>query len=423
MRVRFAYLPLAALLFILLASAIPAHGQSQNVVVINLNEGIDPGSAQFISGTLGALDNSTTRAVVIDMNTPGGLLSSMLEMIKAINQTEARGIPVYTYIPTDSNGASAGSYVAMATDAIGMGNGSYIGPSTPIVVGGTSLQQQHTQAAMQALMVSMAKAHNRNVTAAISMVANNTAYDAKTAVQIGIANTLSDSLSGFLKQENLSGYSQVSEYPSVYDNFISFLSNSFVDGILILLGAIAIIADFFHGTVVLSVAGVTLLFLGFLGAEIISASIVGIILLILGVALIFIEVKTGHGVALLSGVAVGLVGTFLLAAPYSSSNPGYSPSPYGPVDYFFAAMVFLLAVIVALLIRYVLRSLKKKRYTGAESMLDQKGVVKRALAPKGWVSIEGVMWRAESDDGLTIKENESVTVSGIEGLTLRVRRV
>ncbi len=423
MHPRFAYLPVAALAVLLLASAIPVHAQQKEVVVLHLDEAIDPGSAHFIAGTLNSLNNQTTKAAIIEMNTPGGLLISMLDMVQAINKTEARGIPVYTYIPPDSNGASAGSYVAMATDVIGMGNGSYIGPSTPIVVGGTSLEQNHTQAAMQALMVSLASAHGRNTTAATSMVANNTAYDAKTAVNIGIAEKLSDSLTSFMNSLNLSGYSTASSYPSFYDNFISFLSNSFVDGILILLGAIAIIADFFHGTVVLSVAGITLLFLGFLGAEIISASIVGLILLILGVAIMFIEVKTGHGIALVSGVAVGLVGTFLLAAPYSSSNPGYSPYPYGPTDYFFAAVTFILAVIVAFLLRYVVRSLKRKRYTGSESLLDQKGTVKKQLSPKGWISIEGVSWKAVSDDGTTIKENETVVVLGIEGLTLRVKKV
>lgn len=423
MHPRFALVPIIALIILLLASAVPVHSQTKTVVVLYLDEGIDPGSAQFLSGTLNSLNNQTTKAVVIDMNTPGGLLISMLTMVMAINSTEAKGIPVYTYIPTDGNGASAGSYVAMATDSIGMGNGSYIGPSTPIVVGGSQLQQNHTEAAMQALMVSLAAAHGRNTTAAISMVKNNTAYDARTAVSIGIADKLTDSLTSFLQSENLSGYATSSQYPSLYDNFLSFLSDSFVDGILILLGALAIIADFYHGTVVLSVSGVALLALGFLGAEVISASIVGLVLLILGVALIFIEIKTGHGVALLSGVGVGLLGTFLLAGPYSSSNPGYSPSPYGPVDYLFAVLVFALAVIVALLIRYAVKSLKRKRFTGAESMIDQKGVVKKALTPKGWVSIEGVLWKAESEDGLTIKENESIMVSGIDGLTLRVKRV
>jgi len=410
------------LISILLISAFPAHAQQKSVVVIHLNQEIDPGSANLIVQTLNSVSKQDTQAVVIEMNTPGGLLSSMLQMINAINQTEAAGIPVYTYIPTDAMGASAGSYVAMSTDVIGMGNGSYIGPSTPIVVGGSSLQQNHTEAAMQALMVSMAASHNRNTTAAALMVSNNVAYDARTAVNIHIADRLSDNLSSFLASENLSSYHIGNAYPSVYDSFISFLSNPFVDGIFILLGAIAIMADFYHGSVVLSVAGIVLIALGFLGAEVISASIVGLVLLIVGAALILIEIKTGHGAALISGVVVGMIGTFLLAAPYSSTNPGYSPSPYGTGDYVAAIAIIILAVILGLLFKHLVGSLKRKRYTGAESLIDKTATVKKELSPTGWISIEGVMWKAVSTDGSTIQEGDTVVVTGIDGLTLKVRR-
>lgn len=390
--------------------------------MIHLNQEIDPGSANLVTQTLGSLSSSTTEAVIIEMNTPGGLLSSMLQMVNAINATEAAGIPVYTYIPTDGMGASAGSYVAMASDVIAMGNGSYIGPSTPIVVGGSQLQQNHTEAAMQALMVSMAASHHRNTTAAALMVSNNVAYDANTAYRIGISDRMSDSLSAFIQSENLSSYPVGNAYPSIYDNFISFLSNPYVDGILILLGAIAIMADFYHGTVVLSVAGIALLALGFLGAEIIDASVVGIFLLIVGVVLIFLEIKTGHGAAMLSGVGVGLLGTFLLAAPYSSANPGYSPSPFGTTDYIITVIIIILAAIFAFFFRHLVRALKRKSYTGAESLVDKEALVKKDLSPTGWVSIEGVMWQAESADGSKIKKGETVIVSGIDGLTLKVRR-
>lgn len=408
--------------FILVLSAVPAHAQQKSVVVIHLDQEIDPGSANLIVQTLNSLSPQTTQAVVIDMNTPGGMLSSMVQMITAINQTEASGIPVYTYIPADSMGASAGSYVAMASDIIAMGQGSYIGPSTPIVVGGSALQQAHTEAAMQALMVSMATSHHRNTTAAALMVSNNVAYDAATAVNIHIADMMSSNLTTFLASQNLSSYHVNNVYPSVYDLFISFLSNPFVDGIFILLGAIAIMADFYHGSVVLSVAGIVLIALGFLGAEVISASIVGLLLLIVGAALILVEIKTGHGASLIAGVAVGMVGTFLLAAPYSSSNPGYSPSPYGTIDFIVATAIVIFAVILGLLFKHMVNSLRRKRYTGAESLIDKQATVEKALSPTGWISIEGVKWQAVSTDGTTIPEGETVIVTGIEGLTLKVRR-
>ena len=163
-----------ALIFVSLTlvsfSGISNAQSSQHVLIINLNEEIDPGSATMISDALGSINSQNTKAVIINMNTPGGLLECMLQIVSAINATERSHIPVYTYIGEDSIGASAGSYIAMATTQIWMGNGSEIGPSTPIVVGGSSLQENHTEAAMEALMTGLAAAHDRNVTAAAIMV-------------------------------------------------------------------------------------------------------------------------------------------------------------------------------------------------------------------------------------------------------------
>lgn len=402
-------------------STMNSAGQQKNVVVIHLDQEIDPGSAHMITSTLSGLTKASTAAVIIEMNTPGGLLESMLQMVTAINATEALGIPVYTYIPADGMGASAGSYVAMASDYIAMGPGSYIGPSTPIVVGGSALQQQHTEAAMQSLMVSMAQSHGRNTTAASLMVSNNTAYIAQTAYNNGLIEKLSPNISGFIQSMNLSSYNEIDVNPSFYDGFISFLSNPYVDGLFILIGAIAILFDFYHGSIILTAVGVTLIALGLIGAEAISASVVGIALLIFGAVLIFLEMKTGHGAALISGVAVGLVGTFLLASPYSSSNPGYSPSPYGSSEIVVSVIMFILAVVLALYLRKVVSAMARKKYTGAEALISKKGIVKQALDPVGWISIEGIQWKAISDDKSTIPVNEEVIVVGRDGLTLVVK--
>ena len=175
---------------------VPAHlaaqqPSSKNVMIINLDEEIDPGSASMIAQALSPSNTANTVAVVISMNTPGGILDNMIQMVDAINATEARGIPVYTYIVPDGMGASAGSYVAMASTGIYMGPGSFIGPSTPIVVGGTALEQNHTEAAMFSLMQSMAYAHNRNATAAGIMVSQNYAYNYTSAIAVKLEGSSS----------------------------------------------------------------------------------------------------------------------------------------------------------------------------------------------------------------------------------------
>ncbi|HLH86270.1 MAG TPA: NfeD family protein, partial [Thermoplasmataceae archaeon] len=320
--------------------------------------------------------------------------------------------------------ASAGSYVAMASTGIYMGPGSYIGPSTPIVVGGTSLEQNHTQNAMLALMESMAYSHGRNVSAVYAMVENNTAYTALQAFKIGLINGIYSNLSTFLQGLNLSQYSVVNNYPGLYDNFLSFLSNTTVDGVLILIGSIAILADLYHGTAVLSVVGVTMMALGLLGAEVIGASYVGIFLLLIGSALVIAEVKLGHGYALISGVIAALIGMFLLASPYLSSNPnpGYSPSPYSIYDYLGAAAIGLGAVVLGLFIRRIAISFRGRPVAGPESLIGKEGVTKSDVSGSGWVSIDGIQWKARSDDGATIPKGTEIVVVRRENLVLVVRK-
>ncbi|MEM0158213.1 MAG: nodulation protein NfeD [Thermoplasmataceae archaeon] len=397
---------------------------SKDVIVLNLHEEIDPGSSAFFSSYLSAVSRSTTAAVVIDMNTPGGILNNMLEMIQYINATEEMGVPVYTYIIPDGNGASAGSYVAMACTGIYMGPGSYIGPSTPIVVGGTSLEQNHTENAMLALMESMAYSHGRNVTAAYAMVENNTAYTASQALQIGLVNGIYSNLSSMLDGLNLSQYPVVQEYPGFYDNFLSFISNTTVDGLLILIGSIAILADLYHGTAVLSIVGIVMMALGLLGAEVIGASYVGIFLLLTGAVLIIAEVKLGHGYALISGVVAAIIGMFLLASPYLSSNPnpGYSPSPFGVYDYLASVMIGLGAVVFGLFIRRIAISFRSRPAVGPESIIGKEGVAKSDIAQSGWVSLEGIQWRARSQSGELIPRGSEIVVTSRENLVLVVKK-
>ena len=124
------------------------------------------------------LTPSTVGAVVINMNTPGGYISEMLQMISYINQTELKGIPVYTYVDPSGLASSAGSYIAMASDYVFMGPGSSIGPSSPVVLGGSSSE---TTAMMQ-LMTSLASAHGKNVSAALSMIVSEATYSSTQAL-------------------------------------------------------------------------------------------------------------------------------------------------------------------------------------------------------------------------------------------------
>ncbi|MDG6998415.1 MAG: nodulation protein NfeD [Nitrososphaerota archaeon] len=395
---------------------------SKQVVVINFDVQVDSGSSSLFSRAVSIAKADRAAAIVIDENTPGGLVNDMLQMISSISDANSSGIPVYTYIGNDSLAASAGSYIAMATSKIFMGPGSQIGPSTPIVVGGTSLEQNHTAGAMLSLMVSLAEAHGRNTTAAFQMVVNDIAYSYSQALAYHVADQSSSSLSQTLQDLNLSGASVVTVSENLPEQLVSLLSNPTVDGILLLVGIIAITLDFLHPTVILSIAGLVLIALALIGAEAIqggansSAFAVPIVLFAAAAALIVFELKTGHGFMMFAGVVVGAFATLLLAYQVP-----YSPSPFGDLQYIELGILVIVGGLLALYARWIASSIRRKPYTGAESIVGKSGSATTDLEPDGEVSIDGIIWKAKLLDG-SAKKGDRILVKQVSGLTLIVEK-
>src|SRR5438034_10296077 len=132
------------------------------------------------------------------MNTPGGLLANMQQIVRSIQDVQDARLAVYTYVPPVALAASAGSYIALATNGIYMGSGSIIGPSTPFVVGGDPSEEQHVQNAMVAYIRSLAEKNGYNVTAAVNMAQNNTAYSAVQATSVVRVTVTCETLDAFL---------------------------------------------------------------------------------------------------------------------------------------------------------------------------------------------------------------------------------
>ena len=404
-----------ALSSLLLTSIAPkakgAPAQSATVVV-NFDVPVDPGSSSLMSEALAAAKSTGAPAIVIQMNTPGGLISDMISIIGVIEQANQSGIPTYTYVPPNALAASAGSYIAMASNGILMGPGSEIGPSTPIVVGGTALEQNHTEGAMLSLMASLAEKWGRNATAAQTMVLSDLAYSAADAYRFHLTEGNATTLQGALAQFGLgTSYTVVQE--GTYDQLLSALSDPNLNGILIFLGALALVLDLYHPTFVLSIAGAIALVAGLVGIEVVGASALGAVVILIGVALMFLELRLGHGFAMIGGAVVGAAGVYLLfqGVQYSASNL---------VDYTQLEAVALGAVGImgGLYIRWIVGPLRNKRnMTGSEALIGKQGV---AVSPKE-VRVEGVIWRARSVSG-DLKEGESVRVKAVEGLALVVEK-
>ena len=394
-----------------------AQGATGSVVIVNFNVSVDPGSSSFVDSAISNAIGSGAPAIIIEMNTPGGLLDDMLSIISSIAKANQSGIPTYTFVVPNGLAASAGSYIAMATNRIFMAPGSAIGPSTPIVVGGTPLEQNHTQAAMLSEMVSLADKWGRNSTAAYEMVQSDKAFTANEALVYHLADGSANSLDEVLAKLGLSEAQRVTLNESLYDQFLSAVSNPTLDGVLILLGIVLIVLDFLHPTVILTVAGAVAFVIGLIGAEVIGASFLGYLILAIAAVLIVLEIKLGHGFAMMVGVALGAVGIFYLAQGLS-----YSPSPITDVTILELSIIVIVGIVLGLYLRWVIGPIRQRsKLTGKEALIGKTGKAVTDLAPDGEVRVAGLVWRATSISG-KIQKDESVKVKSVENLVVTVEK-
>ncbi len=391
---------------------------SHPVIIIDFDVPVDPGSSAFVQRAVNSAIDQDASAIVIEINTPGGLLSDMTSIISSITEANQSGIPTYTYVTPNGLAASAGSYIAMATNKILMGHGSAIGPSTPIVVGGTPLEQNHTQAAMLKLMVSLAQKWGRNSTAVYNMVQNDEAFSADEAFRYHLSDGFANSLDEAISKLGLSGTQQVTISEDLYEQFISVLSNPILDGILILLGILAIVLDVYHPTIILTVVGAVAIVAGLIGAEVIDASFLGFFIIAIAAALIILELKLGHGFAMMAGVVLGVFGIVYLAQGLS-----YSPSPITSITELELFLVAVAGVLAGLYFRWVIGPIRRRsKLTGPEALIGQIGVAVTDLKPSGEARVGGIIWRAESVSGDILK-GESVRVTSMKGLVVVVEKV
>jgi len=385
---------------------------------VTFNLQVDPGSADYVQRAAQAAIAGNEDLVIV-MNTPGGLLDSMIQITSvSIADVQSHGLAVYTYVPPASLAASAGSYIALASNAIYMGNGSIIGPSTPYIIGGSPDQLQHVKNAMINYARSLAQAHGYNPAAAVNMVENNVPYSAADANATGLITGLVDTFPGFLAKVGLSAV-PLTDFPEpVFSKFLSFVSDPTVDGLFILIGVIALVLDLFHRTLFVTVVAVILIALGFLGAGLIHASLFGILALIVAAALVFIEVKAGHGYFALSGILLGLAGTYLLAYDLP-----WTPSPFGGAQYALLGVVAGLMAVAFIYLSRIRRILMRQpKLIDPGLIVNKTGRATTDISPgrDGVANVGSEDWTAVSDE--SIEKGAWVQVTSYAEGKVHVRR-
>ena len=435
---RLALLVLLLAAFAFQATAVHAQGcgSKSGYYVASLNGGIDPGAADFMTTTVSNAESSCAGTIVFVLTTNGGDGASMESMVSSIEGYQQWGGVFITLVaPQGAYAFSAGSYVAEASTYIYMAPGTTIGAATPIVSGIPVGEENSTMAkdigAFTAYMENLASSNGRNATAAGKMVTPPAkSYGAQEAARLGVITRVfkATTLDGALGELNVPAGTPVNT-PGISSQFISVLSDPNVSSLLFLVGVFAILADIYHPTFILSIAGIVLIALALLGLGIFGASVVSIILMVVGAAFIFLEIKTQHGISAAIGVVIFAVGFLLIFQGPPATQP---PAGQPPVGTFTGISTLSVALLAALGVAVVLGSIylanlraalaKKPSQFDLNTKIGLDGTMESDVKAggRGVANIGSEEWTVTADED--IGKGERVKVKGVKGLHLIVEK-
>ncbi len=316
------------------SSLSPPARASSSYYVAAMNANIDPGAEDFVVSSINDATSQGIHNFILVLDTFGGNGQNMDNIITAISKYRGTGNSFTTLIaPFGAHAFSAGAYIAEASTNITIVPGTSIGSATPIVFGIPAGQENSTfnkdVNGFAAFMVSITGANHRNITATELMVRKGLSYhciaaDNCEALNNHSVNSVIDVASTQDALLAICG-SQCGDIhnPGIRSAFLSILSDPNLDGILFLLGTFAILADVYHPTVIVSVVGASAIALALVGLGVFGASIVSIILMLIGALFIFFELKTHHGISATIGVVIFIVGFILVfSLPAPAPGPG-----------------------------------------------------------------------------------------------------
>ena len=404
-------------------------GPKREVMVITVDGVINPVSAEFIQKGVTKANDKKYEALVIELDTPGGLDTSMRSIVKEIIGS---GVPVIVYVsPSGSRAASAGVFIAMAANIAAMSTGTNIGAAHPVGIGGQmdkTMTEKATNDAV-AYIKSLAEKRGRNVQWAEDAVRNSISSTETEALSLKVIDFVAKDLNSLLSDidgrrvETSSGdrilstknASVVREKLGLRLRILGLISDPNVAYILMLLGFYGLFFELTNpGALFPGVIGGICLILAFYSFQTLPVNYAGLLLIILAIILFILEIKIiSHGILTIGGIIAMIIGSLMLFE---------SPAPFMKLS----LAVVLPAVIVTTLFFTVLLSLAYKAYrrkptTGAEGLLGNHGTADTDITERGgMVSIHGELWSAYSED--PIAKGERIIVEAVTGLKLKVKK-
>jgi membrane-bound serine protease (ClpP class) len=400
---------------------------SADVLRVSLDDAIQPVTAEYVGRALAVAAANHDQAVLIEINTPGGLVDSTRKIIEKI---VASPVPVIIYVtPSGSRAASAGFFILESADVAAMAPGTNTGAAHPVILGEKmdDVMKMKMENDAAALMRSVVAKRGRNIELAESAVRESKSFTEQEALDKKLIEYIAPSEQDLLHQ--LSGKSfkrfdgttvmlnlnnePVRDYRmTLKERILSYIMDPNVAFILLAIGALALYAEFNHpGAVIPGTVGVVFILLAAFALNLLPVRFAAIAMIIGAFALFAAEAKfASHGVLTTGGIVLlTLGGLFLVDAPIPEMRVHLVTA---------LAVSIPLGLITAFLMSIAVRARRNKIVTGKQGLIGEIGIAQTLLAPAGKVFVHGELWDAVS--AVPVPAGERIVVRQVDGLTLRV---
>lgn len=417
-----------AIVFLFAAFCLASVSCSAEIVKIVVNDTINPISADYIGRAIQDAERTHAEALLIEINTPGGLVSSTRDIVQEILASKT---PIIIYVtPAGSYAASAGFYILEAADVAAMTPGSNTGAAHPVLGDGATMDpvlKEKLENDSAALLRSYSSKRGRNVEVAESAVRQSKSFSADEALSNHLIDYIAKDENDLFKQLNgktiarfdgskqllqLAGKPIRTDEPTVRERVLSWLMNPNFTFLLFAIGMMALYAEFNHpGAIVPGVIGFIFVLLALFAFHILPTRYAALVLILGAFALFALEAKfQTHGVLTVGGIAIMVLGALLLVD---------GPIPEMRIRWVTALSVSIpLGLITVFLMTIAVKARRNKVTTGDQGMIGEIGVVEAPLMPAGKVFVHGELWNAIATRPVSVGQN--VVVRKVEDLTLLV---